>query len=134
MSKTAQWGNRFGEGVETEDLEQIYEFTYKLQMLNQEERLGDFGLPTLLPDRAYIEKSKVEAQLEEKLNEVFDTMTQVYDNWIAGHEPQIEEYYERATEYWNERRWEVENSSGHIGDIGDILGTENVKGTIVEYL
>ena len=45
--------------VTTQELEDIYELTYKLQMLEQEQALGDYGIPQTLPDPAYMEIHKM---------------------------------------------------------------------------
>ena len=39
----------YGRHVSTEDLEDIYEYTYKPQMLDREENLGGWGVPQMLP-------------------------------------------------------------------------------------
>jgi len=132
MKKIAQ--GRYGEGIATSDLENIYEWTYKLQMLEQEERLGDYGVPQLLPDKAYMEKAKIESQLEQKLNKVHDRMVEVYDDWIQDHEPVPSYFHEQAREYWRSKRYEVQNGYNHIGDIADLFDDSAVLGTIVEYL
>jgi len=124
---------RYGEGIETSDLEAIYEWTYKYQMLEREENLGDYGAPAILPDSAYMESAKLKAQLAEKLNEVYERMVEVYDDWISDHAPLIDYYYEDAREYWNSKRSEVDHGMGHMGDIGELVGEEDVKTTIIEY-
>ena len=133
MNKTAQRG-RYGEGIPTSDLENVYEWTYKLQMLNQEEQLGDYGMPQILPDRAYMEKAKIESLLAEKLDEIHERMIEVYDDWIEGHEPDPSDYYDMALEYWREKRSEVEGGYSNIVEIAEWFGENDVYETVVEYL
>jgi len=130
MNKSA----RYGSGIETQVLEDIYELTYKLQMLNQEEKRGDYGLPQSLPDRAYIEKSKIETQLSKKLSEVHERMVEVYDDWISDHAPDPSHFSEQAYEYWGERRYEAEHGYGHLGDVADLFGDNDVLETVVEFV
>ena len=133
IQRLAQAG-RYGEGIATEDLERIYEWTYKLQMLEREETLGDYGVPQTLPDRAYMEKAKIVPALEQKLDEVYETMTGIYDAWIIGHEPDINDYVDSAWENWGETKYEFAHGYIKLQDLGDRLGEDNFKNTIVEFL
>jgi hypothetical protein len=133
MNKKAQAG-RYGEGIPTSDLEAIYEWTYKLQMLEQEERFGDYGVPQILPDRAYMEKARIEPLLQEKLDEIHDRMIEIYDDWIEGHEPDPSEYYDYAVENWREKRWEIENGHSTLSEVADWFGDNDVLETVIEYL
>jgi len=124
----------FGEPIETQDLENIYEWTYKYQMLQQEERLGDYGLPQVLSDKAYMEKFKLETLLEEKLDNVYEKMYNVYENWINAHEPLDSDFEQNAREYWNSRRHDFEKGYDSLADLADLIGEDSVIETVRDFL
>lgn len=74
----------------------IYELTYKSQILNQEEALGDYGAPQVLPDAAYLELLKIEDQLLRTLNRAMPEMWKVYHDWITKHNNYL---WDMAVEY-----------------------------------
>lgn len=122
---------RYGKGVTGEELAEIYELTYKLQMLEQEEKYGDYGVPSVLSDKAYIEKAKVEAQLEEKMDEVYEVMVSIYDGWIEGHRPSAEDFYDDAWEEWSYFREEIETGQRKIDAF---LDPDKVYSSILDTL
>ena len=71
--------------VTTQELEDIYELTYKLQMLEQEQALGDYGIPQTLPDPAYMEIHKMEGQLAALLESAKNNMVATYGDWLEDH-------------------------------------------------
>lgn len=101
MQKKAQLAS--GRRISEQDLEDIYELTYKYQMLRQEESLGDYGIPTQLPDRAYIAKEKIKDRLNYLLNENYEIVVDVYNNWIGAHEPWNDDtFYQSVFEWWEQ--------------------------------
>lgn len=71
--------------ISTNELEDIYELTYKRQMLQQEQSMGDYGLPQTLPDPAYMEMSRLDPNLEALLDAAKDEMVETYDSWLKDH-------------------------------------------------
>jgi hypothetical protein len=67
------------------DIESIYELTYKYQMLKQEAALGDYGLPQQLPDNAYMAFEKVKQELNSKLDDVLPDFQRVFSDWLEHH-------------------------------------------------
>lgn len=116
--------------IEKELLERIYELTYKYQMLQQEERLGDYGAPTILPDKAYMALSKYEYELGALLDEAHEEMVEVYQEWINRHEPSDSDLLESIAE--SESEWLSHDAS--LQDIVDILGEDKAKEIIMDYI
>lgn len=116
-----------GEPVYTQELEDIYELTYKYQMLQQEESLGDYGLPQPLPDRAYMELHKIEPALDNILEDVRDKIINIYDQWIEDHEPSESQFREMAEDDANE--WF--SYEANIADFIDIFGEDTVKEVLI---
>lgn len=67
-------------------LEDIYELTYKYQMIQQEQSKGDYGLETVLEDKAYIELEKIKEGLNNKLNEMYEPFINTYSHWLSVHD------------------------------------------------
>lgn len=63
------------------DLKLLYELTYKYGWLSALEREEGW-----LPDKAYMEKARIEEQLVPKLNLALGDMIEAYDEWLLGHE------------------------------------------------
>jgi hypothetical protein len=94
-----------------QDIADIYELTYKYQMLKQEAALGDYGVPTILPDAAYIEFEKIKGELSQKLENAWHRLTEVFESWVEHHQEgaevdlseigyrEIEEDVHDATDY-----------------------------------
>lgn len=77
--------------ITRQDMAEIYELTYKYQMLKQEAALGDYGVPTTLPDAAYMEFEKIKGELSQKLEDAHDRFVDVYESWIDHHQQGAEE-------------------------------------------
>jgi len=78
--------------MEEEELQRIYELTYKYGWIVSEEREKGW-----LPDRAYLEKSKIESALNHWINYGLDELTETYDKYI----------YDHTAEGWVERWMEM---------------------------
>lgn len=74
-----------------QDLEAIYELTYKYQMLKQEAALGDYGIPQQLPDNAYIAFEKIKQELNQKLEDSYYTLRSTFDQWLEHHVEQADQ-------------------------------------------
>ncbi len=66
--------------LSTDLLEKIYELTYKYGWLTAEERMHSW-----LPDRAYMEKYKIEGTLSPMLTYALEEMIDAYDRWLSDH-------------------------------------------------
>lgn len=64
-----------------EDLEDIYELTYKYGWLTAIER-EEGGW---LPDKAYMEKARIEQELKPLIDSTLETMVEKYDEWLIPH-------------------------------------------------
>jgi len=112
----------------TEDLEWIYELTYKHQMLSQEEKLGGDGLPQTLPDAAYMEKARIEQDLTSALDLAQQEMIETYQDWLEHH-------YEMNHETASETAREVEYNSLLDMDPQELaqrFDEQTVRTTIIE--
>lgn len=101
--------------ITRKDMEDIYELTYKYQMLRQEEKYGDQGLPQPLPDRAYMELARVSAELSNRLAEMFDRMIEVYEDWIEHHTQGADEELAESIQE------DIEYDIGHVKTYNDIV-------------
>ena len=63
----------------------IYELTYKYQMLKLESGRGDYGLPTQLSDTAYIRFEQIKDSLNKKLNKIYPELIDTYEYWLDSH-------------------------------------------------
>lgn len=118
-----------GDPVTTEELEDIYELTYKYQMLNQEQALGDYGYPQPLPDRAYMALHNITPALDNLLEEVREKIADIYDEWILGHEP--DEYQIRDMAVENANSW---LSEANLNDFIVAFGEDAIKEAIVDVI
>lgn len=73
ITATASLSKRSAQGVDLDDLRQIYEMEYKLFKLNQRPYLSD---------PAYMLKNKFNTKLHMLLNEIFPVFANVYGEWI----------------------------------------------------
>ncbi len=67
--------------LEVKDLEEIYELTYKYGWLSAIER-EEGGW---LPDRAYMEKAKIEGEMLPKIDYALGEMIDAYEEWLSEH-------------------------------------------------
>ena len=70
----------------TQDLEQIYELTYKYQILRQEEARGGYGSPQVLSDRASVLLLQTEDKLRRLLSRGISELEQIFSGWVTEHE------------------------------------------------
>lgn len=66
--------------LDKSDLEEIYEYTYKLGWLTTEERKKGW-----LPDKAILEKMKLEGALNSALNHGLSEIEDTYEKWLHDH-------------------------------------------------
>jgi hypothetical protein len=115
--------------VETEDLDRIYELTYKHQMLTQEQNIGYYGAPQPLSDKAYLELAKVNSSLHYLLDKVYDKLIDTYDQWIEDHTPD-ERYLEEMA--WDSfTNWAY---SMNYEEVINYFGEEAVLKVMKEYI
>lgn len=69
--------------LDREVIEKIYEYTYKYGWLVAEEREN----AGWLPDRAYMEKARIEQELTPWIDEGLDEMYHTYEEWLNEHLP-----------------------------------------------
>lgn len=98
--------------LDRNDLETIYELTYKYGMLISEEKTNDGWLP----DKAYMVKSKIEGDLNSLLDVGMEELINTYNEWLGYHnkegwiESQLEnfsfseflEYLDKSNIYYDE--------------------------------
>lgn len=70
----------------TQDLEQIYELTYKYQILSQEAKRGDWGSPQVLNDSAQMALLKISDSLRRYLLSACKQMVEAFEEWVTEHE------------------------------------------------
>lgn len=75
-------GFRFFAELDQDDLQDIYELTYKYGWIKAMERANDGWLP----DRAYMEKAKIEDILEGAIDYGLEEMLNAYADWLQFHE------------------------------------------------
>jgi len=71
-----------------DELQQIYELTYKYGWIVAEERdqaHPDYPNLAVLPDRAYLEKLKIEDRLKPWIEYGLEEVTQTYEWWLSEH-------------------------------------------------
>lgn len=84
--------------MKKEDLRSLYENIYKYQILNQEAKFGDRGLPKQLPDKAQIELFKLEEKLKPQLRRELEDLIKVAENYQPRRLPDVEELRQRGRE------------------------------------
>lgn len=112
---------------------EIYELTYKYQMLKLEMERGDYGLPSQLPDTAYLRFEQVKDRLSNKLDRIYPELIETYEHWLDSHhldnieeEDLIWDVYTRAlyTRDLVRDEWPL-NIDQFIGDIAYALDSDN---------
>lgn len=136
MKKAQRYGDT---GIDVSTLEEIYELTYKYQILKQEMELGDYGVPQTLPDRAYIAFHRIEGRLEEVTEECLDSAREVYRVWINEHEPDDYELqdmaYNNIREMLKNYEWGFASGRETLSDLADsIISEEDLREIVFDFL
>jgi hypothetical protein len=127
------WSRYEASKLTAEDIELLYEMTYKLQMLESEEKFGDRGLPTILPDRANIMKLKIGPALEAALGEAHASMVDTYDEWINEHDPSDQALEENARESAESEMTDFMRGWPELEELAERFGETNILGTLLEF-
>lgn len=110
------------------DLEDIYELTYKYQMLKQEAALGDYGLPTQLPDQAYIALERIKQDLSTKFSEALPIMQEVFSGWLEHHVEQAgQELFEGL---WAEIQHSIRSATSYA-ELQNIFNEDELREAFV---
>lgn len=111
--------------MDKQDLEKIYELTYKYGWLVAEERMQGGWLP----DAAYLEKSKIEHVLEDAIDIGLEELLQTYSEWLEFHEEEgwIESLMSTAEEELNYLlsafdRWNLDYEDELLNALADSFG------------
>lgn len=123
--KAAGWRNELTQ----QDVAGIYELTYKYQMLKQEAALGDYGVPTILPDAAYMEFERIKGELSQKLEDAYGVFVRTYDSWIEHHQPGAEE--DLSTSIYEHVMHELSLASDYP-DLLNVFSEEELREVLAE--
>ena len=115
--------------ITRQDITDIYELTYKYQMLKQEAALGGYGVPTILSDAAYMEFEKIKGELSQKLDTAYDRLTSVYRDWIYHHQAGAEEDLSNST---YDNVLEQISSASDYSDLLNIFSEDELREVLVK--
>lgn len=115
--------------ITRQDITDIYELTYKYQMLKQEAALGGYGVPTILSDAAYMEFEKIKGELSQKLDTAYDRLTSVYRDWIYHHQAGAEEDLSNST--YDDVLEQISSASDY-SDLLNIFSEDELREVLVK--
>lgn len=120
--------------ISQDDLKKIYELTYKYQILTQESKYSDYGLPGQLPDKAYMQLTQIESDLENNLDHALEVMLFVYDGWVVRHATPSKEGLQNTIVEREDERLKLVVRTGTLQEIAAEFGEKNILDSLNTFI